>query len=102
MRSVDFQTVHTQTPAVERSYQTRPSQVEQELRQAEVLQNQAQDQKMAETQQSQATEQSKIHLEKEKEEQRRGKKKRKKGDQDQGDDEEQQDKPAAKSIDIRI
>ncbi len=99
MRSVDFQTVHTQTPAVERSYQTRPGQGEQEQRVAENLQQNANTQKLAETQATEATEHAKIQTEKEKEKERRRKKRKK---QDGEAEEEQQTQSPSGGIDIRI
>ncbi len=89
MRTVDLQTVHTQTPAVERSYQTRPGQVEQELRQAEVLQQQAANQKAKETQATEDTEGKRIQQEKEREKQRK-----QRGEKGREEEEEQQEKAA--------
>ncbi|MFC1555895.1 hypothetical protein ACFL67_02320 [candidate division KSB1 bacterium] len=91
MRTVDLQTVHTQTPAVERSYQTRPGQVEQELRQAEVLQQQAVDQKNKETQATEETEGKRIQQEKERERKRKQQAKKR-----QDEEAEQQENSAVK------
>jgi len=104
MRNVDFQIVHTQTPAVERSYQTRQAQVEQEQRQATTVQQQAADQKMQETQSTQPTEGAKVQLEKEK--QRRARKRKKKQQQAQvvkAEEKLQKDAESSpKRIDIKI
>ena len=76
MGSVDFQAVHTQAPAVERAYQTRHSQVDNEQRQAATIQKQDVDAKLNETQETEQTKEAKIQLEKEKEKQRRRKKRK--------------------------
>ncbi len=73
MRNIDFQTVHTQTPAVERSYQTRQAQVDNEQRQATTVQQQAVDQKMQEAQQNPQSEGPQLHVTKEKGQNRRPK-----------------------------
>jgi len=101
MRSVDFQTVHTQTPAVERSYQTRNAQPEQEQRLATVIQQQTVDQKMQETQATPQTEGAKIQLEKAKE-RKRGRRKKKKSDTSPEEHEEQQAQGASGRIDILV
>jgi len=77
MRSVDFQIVHTQTPAVERAYQTRHAQADNEQRQAATIQKQDVDAKLNETQETDQIEQAKIQLEKEREKQRQKKKRKK-------------------------
>lgn len=77
MRSVDFQIVHTQTPAVERAYLTRHSQADNEQRQAATIQKQDIDAKLNETQETAQTEQAKIQLEKEREKERQKKKRKK-------------------------
>ena len=104
MRNVDFQIVHTQTPAVERSYQTRQAQVDHEQRQATTIQQQAADQKMQETQSTPQTEGAKVQLEKEK--QRRSRKRKKKQQQEQeikaAEKQQEDTESSPKRIDIRI
>ncbi|MCH7781798.1 hypothetical protein IID62_01910 [candidate division KSB1 bacterium] len=77
MRSVEIQIVHTQAPAVERAYQTRHAQADNEQRQAATIQKQDVDAKLNETQETDQTEQAKIQLEKEREKNRKRKKRKK-------------------------
>lgn len=77
MSSIEIQTVHVQTPAVERSYQTRHAQADNEQRQAATIQKQDVDAKLNETQETDKAEEAKIQLEKEKEKQQRNKKRKK-------------------------
>lgn len=106
MRSVDFQAVHTQAPAVERAYLTRHSQVDNEQRQAATIQKQDVDAKLNETQKTDQTEEAKIQLEKEKEKenQRRRKKREKEGTEkeDSGSNEINAGIVSPNRIDIKV
>ncbi len=105
MRTADLQTVHTQTSAVEKSYQNRHIQGDHEQRAANELQKQAADQKMKETQATPETQESRIQLKEEKERQRRERQKKKKEEEAQAKEEENKQKRQAvtsRGIDIRI
>ncbi|MCP4724335.1 MAG: hypothetical protein GY863_04845 [bacterium] len=80
MRNVDFQTVHTQTPAVERSFQTRQGQIDQLQRAANEIQQKDLDQEAKEAQEAEETPESKVQLDKETDKE---KKKRKKKQQEE-------------------
>ncbi len=75
MRNVDFQTVHTQTPAVERAFQNRHAEVDNDQRQAANIQKEDADQKTQETQKTPEAEGGTVNKDKDKEK-RRGKKKK--------------------------
>lgn len=102
MRSVELQTVHAQTPAVERAFLNRQAQSGQEQRLASVLQRETADQKIEQTQETEHTENPNIRPEKEAERRNR---KGKKNNNDQPEENEQEVKTARRHpgrIDILV